>query len=195
MLTGNYETQNNHFDLKKLSDDYETPDWFWRVLNDRFDFGADMACDSKNCKVKGSPLFDKGGNGLYEDWSKWNGTKYVFPPFSKPYFSKYIHKARLEWERGQESVVLAPQKTISVGYFQEAKPPLVYMVYPRIKFIFNGSMNEMAEAVCLLIYSNDFKIEDAVTPKLKFLDLSNDLPFQNMEKRKQINSDDVNGNR
>lgn len=178
--------QANYFNDQKLSDDYETPEWFWKILNKQFKFAADMACDSRNCKVAGSPLFDKDQNGLYEDWSKWKGMKYVFPPFSKPYFSKYIQKARLEWEKGEESVVLAPLKTISVEYFQSIKAPLIYVVYPRIKFMFNGSMNQMAESVCLLVYSNSYSIDNARTPEIKYLDLSNYLPS---------NSGEKNGNR
>jgi hypothetical protein len=181
------DSQDAYFNNQKLSDDYETPEWFWKILDKQFNFGADMACDSSNCKVKGSPLFDKGENGLYESWSKWEGMKYVFPPFSKPYFSKYIHKARMEWERGEESVVLAPLKTISVEYFQAAKSPLIYIVYPRIKFLFNGNINQMAESVCLLVYSNKYTIDSARTPEIKYLDISSYLPMTNAEKLSEFN--------
>lgn len=168
---------NNFHNDQKLSDDYETPEWLFKILDKKFNFGADMACDSKNCKVKGSPLFDKDQFALEEDWSKWKGTKYVFPPFSKPYFARYLNKAHSEWMRGQESIVLAPLKTLSVEYFQDCKPPLVYVVYPRVRFLFNGSINQMADSICILAYVNDNYVKKpTLTPMLHFLDLSQYLP-------------------
>lgn len=161
---------------KKLSDDYETPSWFFKAMNEKFNFVADMACDSLNCKVKGSPLFDKNESGLHEDWSQWEGTKYVFPPFSKPYFSKYLKKARMEWEKGEESVVLVPLKTITVEYFQLVKSPLIYIVYPRIRFIFNGHINSAADSVALLHYSNNYQLADSMYPEIKYADLSKFCP-------------------
>jgi hypothetical protein len=169
---------NNFGNDQKLSDDYVTPDWFFQILNNEFDFGADMACDSRNCKVIGSPLFDKEEYSLEMDWGKWEGMKWVFPPFSKPYFSRFIQKARHEWEEGNESVILAPLKTISVEYFQNAKCPLIYVVYPKIRFIFNGHENQNAESVCLLVYSNEYRIDEARTPTIKYLDLSKYMPRQ-----------------
>lgn len=172
------DSQAYHFENKKLSDDYETPPWLFKAMNERFNFAADMACDSTNCKVKGSPLFDKNESGLYEDWRQWKGTKYLFPPFSKPYFSKYLQKARDEWERGEESLVLVPVKTISVEYFQNVKSPLIYIVYPRIRFMYNGQTNVAADAVALLSYSNKYSLFDAEQPTLKYLDLSSKLPVR-----------------
>lgn len=167
-MNGNF----NH--EQKLADDYETPPWFFDLLQKQFKLTTDMACDSKNCKIEGSPMFDKGFDALEEDWSQFKGTKYVYPPFSKPYFSQFIQKAHQEWRKGESSIVLVPVKTISVDYFQSYKPPLIHLVYPRLKFLYNGRENHMAEAVCLLVYNAEVK--ETIIPNLFFLDLNRFSP-------------------
>lgn len=161
---------------QKLSDNYEMPTKLFNVLNNRFKFGADMACDSKNQKIKGSPLFDQGVSGLDVDWGKYEGTKYVFPPFSKPYFKHYLKKAHAEWKKGVESVVVVPIKTLTVNYFEDYRSPIIYILYPRISFIFNGFENSHADSVCLLHYSKEYRQEGFTLPKIEFIDLGKEWP-------------------
>jgi hypothetical protein len=168
-MNGNYFS-NEH----KLADEYETPSWLFDILNEKFKFEVDLACDSKNCKIPGSPLFDKGFNALEESWSQWKGMKYVFPPFSKPFFNQYLLKAHDEWRKGHSSVVMAPIKTISVNYFQPIKSPIIYIIYPRIRFYFNGRENHAAESVCLLVYTADKK--ENISPNIYFTDLKRYAP-------------------
>jgi hypothetical protein len=152
----------------KLSDNYECPKWLFNLLNNKFKFSADMACDSYNCKIKGSPLFDKGQNSLELDWSKWEGFKYVYPPFSKPYFQRFLKKAYDEYKKGGQIVMIVPLKTLSLDYYREIRAPLTYIVYPRVNFIFNGRKNLKPESIAILVYDPQLICND-----IKFWDMMN----------------------
>lgn len=96
-------------------DNYETPQWLFDELNERFNFQIDGACTYKNCKVKDNPyvgsrkygyFFDNGVNGLEKDWAY----KRVFLncPFSQ----------KIAWIRKAHKEV------------QENNCPLVVMILP-----------------------------------------------------------------
>ena len=160
---------------KNLADDYETPDWFFDIIKEKFNITVDIAGDSHNSKIKGSPLFDQGFDALDEDWCQFPGTKFCFPPFTKPFFNLFLQKAHREWKNGESSVVLAPLKTVSVNYFQNVRAPIIYVIYPRLNFMFNGREVINADSICILHYSTD--VEKFVVPNLHFLDLKNYIPM------------------
>jgi hypothetical protein len=160
---------------KNIADDYSTPDWLFRFIKAKFDIKVDIACDSTNFKIVGSPLSDKNNfNALDADWSIFKGTKYCFPPFSKPYFGQFLGKAHQEWQNGESTIFVAPLKTISVDYFQAYRSPIIHIIYPRVNFFYNGREVGNPDSICLLEYNAS--IEEFVSPKIEFLDLKSFVP-------------------
>lgn len=177
MNSTSHRTFNNYsynkFD-KNPADDYQTPDWLFREIKNMFDIKVDIAGDSNSSKIKGSPLFDHGFDALDADWSAFPGTKYCFPPFSKPYFGQFLSKAHEEWTYGESTILVAPIKTLSVDYFQPVKAPIIHIIYPRVNFIHENREVRAPDSICLLEYNAS--IEEFVTPIIKFLDLKSKVP-------------------
>jgi len=170
----NFNSQKYHSYDKNPADDYETPDWFFKLLQKKFNIAVDIACDSHNCKIPGSPLFDQGFNALDADWSKFPGVKFCYPPFSKPFFGQFLQKAHNEWRNGEESIVIAPLKTVTVDYFQQYRAPKIHVIYPRLNFLYNGRGVDAADAVCVLHY--DISVDGFTVPNLFFLDVKPHVP-------------------
>jgi hypothetical protein len=162
---------------RNIADNYQTSPWFFRAVIDIFSPKVDIAGDSKNSLIKGSPLHDKGFNALTEDWSQFKGLKYCFPPFSKPFFNDFLIKARAEMDKGESTLFLAPLKTISMSYFESVKCPTIYVVVPRLRHFYNGSALNEPDSSCLLHY--DASIGHLDTPRINYLDLKKYLPGQN----------------
>ena len=160
---------------KNIADDYETPEWLFRYIKQRFDIKVDIACDSLNKRIAGSPDNSKGFNALDADWSIFEGTKYCFPPFSKPYFGQFLAKAHDEWQQGQSTILVAPIKTLSVDYFQAVKAPIIHIIYPRVNFIYNGREVGAPDSICLLEYNAN--VTEFVKPQIEFLDLKSFIPM------------------
>jgi hypothetical protein len=174
MYQRNFNSQKHHSFEKNHADDYQTPKWLFNFLKEKFNIKWDLACDSKNCLIDGSPLFDEGFNALDANWSRFPGTKFCFPPFSRPYFSQYLQKAHREWRNGESSIVLAPLKTVSVDYFQSVRAPKIHVIYPRVNFFYNGSETDAPDSICVLDY--DCNVDSFVVPNLHFLDLKHIIP-------------------
>jgi hypothetical protein len=171
----NYNTTAyNRYD-KNIADDYETPEWLFKFINSKFNLKVDITGDSTNSRIEGSPLYDKGFNALDADWSQFSGTKYCFPPFSKPYFGQFLSKAHYEWTQGESTILVAPIKTLSVDYFQAVKAPIIHIIYPRINFIYNGREIGAPDSICLLEYNAS--IEEFIKPQIEFLDIKSFIPM------------------
>jgi hypothetical protein len=170
----NYNSYRHSIYEKNIADDYSIPEWLFKFIKQKFDVKVDIAGDSTNSKIPGSPCFDKGFNALDAYWDKYEGTKYCFPPFSKPFFGQFLAKAHDEWQNGESTIFVAPLKTVSVDYFQSYRAPVIHVIYPRVNFIYNGKEVSNPDSICLLEY--DAKIEEFVTPKIEFLDLKSFLP-------------------
>ena len=170
----NYNSSSYHSQEKNLADDYETPEWLFKYIQKKFAVTVDISGDTHNTKIPGSPLYDKGFNALDVDWSQFPGTKFCFPPFSKPFFSQFLSKAHYEWQNGESTLLIAPMKTISVDYFQNVRAPKIYVVYPRVNFGYNGRDVNAPDAICLLHY--DATINNFIVPDLEFLDIKQFIP-------------------
>lgn len=76
----------------KGNDMFQTPNGIFKQLNDIFTFTKDAACCTYNCKAENGFYYDKGFNGLVEDWK---GERiFCNPPFSKK--AEWIKKAHDE---------------------------------------------------------------------------------------------------
>ena len=73
------------------TDEWTTPDWLYRQLDDEFHFEVDAACNKSNCKCQyGYYYFDENNNALTNHWWEY-GTKcgkvatsfFCNPPYNK----------------------------------------------------------------------------------------------------------------
>ncbi len=78
------------------NDNWETPDWLYKELDEEFHFDFDP------CPL--NPTFD----GLAVEWGKSN---YVNPPYNRVDKPKFIQKAYEEWKKGKTVVLLLPTAT------------------------------------------------------------------------------------
>ncbi len=76
------------------NDEFCTPDYIFKQLNDIFDFTFDVACTIDNCKCPYG--YDKNWNALCD--AHWFGRCFCNPPFSKK--AEFIRKADKEVQGG-----------------------------------------------------------------------------------------------
>jgi hypothetical protein len=80
------------------SNDWETPDWLYKELDDRFHFDFDP------CPI--NHQFD----GLSAK-TEWGFVNYVNPPYDRVLKPKFIARAYYEWLEGKTCVLLIPPST------------------------------------------------------------------------------------
>lgn len=85
----------------KTCDTFCTPDYLYNELNRIFTFEIDAACTTDNCKSPIGYYYDKGIDGLEQEWNK---RIFCNPPFSEK--GKWIKKAHDSVMNGQCPVVI-----------------------------------------------------------------------------------------
>lgn len=85
-----------------------TPRNFWKVLDDEFHFGLDVAAtyDSTVCEE----YFTIEDDGLNQDWSGFGGSVWCNPPFSRS-IGRWVEKSYEESLKGTVVVMLIPVKS------------------------------------------------------------------------------------
>jgi site-specific DNA-methyltransferase (adenine-specific) len=78
------------------NDNWETPDWLYKQLDNEFHFDFDP------CPLNAN--FD----GLSLEWGKSN---FVNPPYNRKDKSKFIQKAYEQWKKGKTCILLIPAAT------------------------------------------------------------------------------------
>lgn len=133
-------------------DEFETPDWLFNALNERFNFNFDAACNLDNCKVDISqfgtiltPLFR---DGLTHSLS--NKRVFCNPPYSQKF--KWIEKAKTEVQNGCPVCVMILPCTMEVlreikGFHYDVLPRRVNFIDPNTKKPSKGN-NQGTVVVC-----------------------------------------------
>ena len=85
----------------KNSDNWETPEYLYKELDDEFHFDFDP------CPLNAD--FD----GLLVEWGKVN---FVNPPYNRVDKPKFIQKAFDEWQKGKTCVLLIPSATSTIQF-------------------------------------------------------------------------------
>ena len=92
--------------FSKASDEWETPQWLFDLLNKEFHFDYDAAANEYNTKCGDNWL----QNALNDPWMKWGGKLFwLNPPYSK--ISAFMKKAYEESLKGAVVVCLIPCRT------------------------------------------------------------------------------------
>lgn len=92
------------FSSKK--DNWETPDWLFRKLNDEFRFSLDPCADENNHKC--DKYFTKEEDGLTKDWGK--DRVFCNPPYGRE-LAKWVKKCYEHSQKGGLAVMLIPART------------------------------------------------------------------------------------
>ena len=106
---------------RKNYNDWKTPDYFYKTLNDEFGFDFDP------CPLNATV------NGLESEWGQRN---FINPPYGKKIKAAFVKKATEESEKGKLCVLLLPVSTSSALFHDFIKPNAdeIRFVRGRIKF-------------------------------------------------------------
>ena len=87
------------------SDEWETPEAFFRALDAEFHFDLDTCAAAENAKC--AKYIDRARDGLR---TPWEGVCWCNPPYGRE-IGKWVHKAENEAARGCTVVLLLPART------------------------------------------------------------------------------------
>lgn len=106
-------------------DDWKTPDWLYKLLNDEFKFNFDP------CPY----LHDMSWDGLQIDWKDRN---FINPPYSRKLKEAFIMKAIEESRKGKLCVMLLPVSTSTKIFHDWVIPNSKEIRYVRGRVNFSG---------------------------------------------------------
>lgn len=110
-----------HFSSKYT--EWQTPRKLYDYFDREYDFSVDVACTTDNCLADLGFFFDKGFDGLKEDWLQtceshgYPKTCFMNPPHGRGLTEKWVKKAWEEAERGVTTVCLLPARP-DTNWFQ-----------------------------------------------------------------------------
>lgn len=88
------------------TNEWETPDLFYKELDEEFHFTLDPCANNDNAKC--SKYFTKEQNGLDQSWQ--GNTVFMNPPYGRE-IGKWVKKAWEESQKGSTIVLLIPSRT------------------------------------------------------------------------------------
>jgi len=131
---------------------FETPDWFFRRLDEEFHFTYDLAATEKNRKCE--KYIGTAENSLGQYWHRLsNGFMFLNPPY-KP-LRPWILKAQQEARWGAKLVLVVPPWVQNRTYFHQYRPDEIRTIIGRISFCINGvEIDGNRDDTCILVYDN-----------------------------------------
>jgi len=119
---------------EKTIDAWETPDYFFNLLNQEFNFTLDAAASKSNTKCE--KFFDKKRNGLLQNWD--GETVFVNPPFGN--IEEWVQKCFEEGKKENTIVVLILPSRTDTSYWHEfiMKASEIRFCKGRVNFWRNG---------------------------------------------------------
>ena len=144
---------------EKSSDTWETPQYFFDLLNEEFSFTLDPCASDENHKCE--KYFTKDENGLIQDWN--DEIVFVNPPFSNMY--EWVKKCYEESLKNTTVVMILPAR-IDTKYWHEfiMKAYEIRFCVRRVNFLRNGERPKNGSTFGLAIVV--FKITNRTYPIL-----------------------------
>ena len=152
----------------KQSDEWETPQWLFDILNKEFCFGIDACATEENCKVKKytEEYSNVGSSGRIKSFYMWDALNknnwwvdqnvFMNPPYSRPY--EFV---KMAYSQSQHCTVVCLLKcdpsTKWWGIFwdyktQKPKPGIEIRYLPkRLKFELNGIPSSSAPFASVIV--------------------------------------------
>ena len=114
------------------TNEWFTPDYIYRPLNERFKFTLDPCCTVESAKCK--KFYTVADDGLKQDWGQ--NVVWVNPPYSRGVQAAFIRKAYESSLQGATVVMLIPART-ETKVFSEycTKASEIIFIVGRVKFI------------------------------------------------------------
>ena len=113
-------------DRSLLSDNWKTPEWMYKELDQEFNFDDFDPCPYMNDTSK--------WDGLDVEWAD---TTFCNPPYNRVDKPKFIKKAYAEWKKGKTVVLLIPA-AVSTNDFHDYIYPNAEIRFPRGRIAFEG---------------------------------------------------------
>jgi site-specific DNA-methyltransferase (adenine-specific) len=122
--------------------DWVTPDWLFRRLDDEFHFDLDAAATDRNAKCE--KYFTEADDGLKQNW--WGHTVWCNPPYNKQ-IKNWVRKAYEERENCVV-VMLIPART-ETDYWHEyifGKASEIRFLHGRLYFLYEDGTQSKVNA-------------------------------------------------
>jgi len=129
-------------------DNWVTPDWFYNIVNNKYNFVWDLACETHNSKCINGYYYNQGIDSFQQEWHKINGYAWCNPPYSNAY--DWLAKAHIERDKGAKIVMLIPLEKITTKYFKDSLPNQIFIISGRIQF--DGSTSSNTKPSCLCVF-------------------------------------------
>jgi len=144
-----------------LRDSWQTPQWLFNWINEKFNFDVDLAANYDNCKV--DLYLDETDDALNRGWLQYGQTGWLNPPYSK--IKPWLEKAWIEAQKGFVTVALIPTPNGESHYgdYVFGKASEIIFINGRIGFEMpNGDgtakpVNGNSRGSCLVIYNRRYE--------------------------------------
>ena len=146
---------------EKSMDSWETPDYFFKLLDNQFNFTLDPCATPGNTKCK--KYFTKKQDGLKQDWQ---GEKvFVNPPFSD--IENWVKKCYEEGQKEDTIVVMILPSRTDTKYWHNyiMKANEIWFCKGRVDFLKNGKKPKNSATFPLAIII--FESENSNFPSIK----------------------------
>jgi site-specific DNA-methyltransferase (adenine-specific) len=118
------------------TNEWYTPDYIFRPLNERFKFTLDPCCTKESAKCK--TFYTVADDGLSKDWGK--HVVWVNPPYGRA-IGKWIKKCYEASRKGALVVMLIPARTDTQAWFNYVRfASEIIFIKGRVKFINKGQV-------------------------------------------------------
>ncbi len=134
--------------FSSVKDDWETPQEFFKKLNQEFNFTLDPCANDKNHKC--TRYFTKEQNGLVQSWN--NEIVFCNPPYGKE-IKEWVKKCYIESQSCATVVMLIPSRT-DTSYFHDYIYGKAEIRFIRGRLKFGNSKNGAPFPSMVVIYKN-----------------------------------------
>lgn len=149
-----------HSRTPRTIDLWETPMYFFKLLDNEFNFTLDPCASKENRKCK--KFYSEETNGLIRDWK--GETAFVNPPFSD--IKEWVRKCYNEGQKDKTTVVMIIPSRTDTKYWHKfvMKAHEIRFCVGRVNFLRNGEKAKNGSAFPLSVVI--FKKSNTSSPKI-----------------------------
>lgn len=129
------------------TDEWETPQDFFKKLDQEFHFDIDVCANEQNRKCE--RFFSLEQNGLVQQW---RGVCWMNPPYGRQ-IAQWVKKAYESSQEGAKVVCLLPARTDTRWFHEYCLKGEIRLLKGRLKF--GGSNNSAPFPSMVVIFGND----------------------------------------
>ena len=134
--------------MSSATDEWETPQYFFDSLNERFHFDLDVCATKENTKCP--TFFSKEDDGLSKNWREHGLSAWMNPPYGRD-IGKWCRKAASETMNGVTTVALLPART-DTAWFHEWVAGIAEITFLRGRLKFGGCANSAPFPSMIAVY-------------------------------------------